>query len=113
MWVGVGHAWGSVGGPTGVADAGFAGERVVDEEVGEIYQLADSPAAVKLAIRDRGDPGAVVAAVFKAFERLDKGWCSFVIAEDADDTTHEISLSTWPLLRRGVSGRGGGRGQIC
>jgi hypothetical protein len=73
--VGVGVADGrrAVGGPAGVADAGLARERFVDEEVGEVHELAHRAAAVEAARVHRGDPGAVVAPVFEALQRLDEG----------------------------------------
>jgi hypothetical protein len=88
MRVGVGDGGGAVGGPAGVADAGLAGEGLVDEEVGEVDELAHGTAAVKLAGVDRGDAGAVIAPVFEPFQRLDQEGRCFMISKDPDNTTH-------------------------
>ena len=88
MRVRVHHGGGAVGRPAGVADAGFAGEWVVNQQIGEVHQLADGAAAIKPAVLHGGDPGAVVATVFEALQRFDQNRGGFVIAKDADNTAH-------------------------
>ena len=84
----------AVGRPAGVADAGVAADRVLDQEVGERDQLADGAAAGELAVVHRGDAGAVVAAVLQPLQRLEDQRGDLVAAEDRDDAAH---LSACPF----------------
>jgi hypothetical protein len=93
--VGVGVADGScaVCRPAGVTDAGLARERVVDQQVGEVHQFADGAATVETALMDGCDTCRVVAAIFKAFQRLDQQGGDFVVPKDTDNSAHFKPLS--------------------
>ena len=80
-----------MGRPAGVADAGVAAERVADEEVGEGDELADGAPAVEAAVVQRGDAGAVVAAVLEPLQRLEDQRRDLVAAEDGDDAAHQVA----------------------
>ena len=56
--------------PTGVADAGGAGQRRALQCRHQVAQLAFGAAAVDVAVHQGGDAGAVVAAIFQAAQRL-------------------------------------------
>ena len=86
--VGVGHCGGAMRGPAGVADPGLSREGVVDQKVRQIDQLADGTAAVQPPGVHRGDPGAVVAAIFQPLQRLDQQGCCFMVPKDPDNTAH-------------------------
>ena len=109
--MGVGDGRRAVGGPAGMADARLAGQRVMHQQVGEIDELARRRGGGRVdAVVDRGDTGAVIAAIFQAFQRLDNDRGRFVLSEDSDNTAHMVNLFAGPLSRpstyRTISGRG-------
>ena len=60
------------------------------QKVGKVHQLADGAAAVHAPrIADRGDTGAVIAAIFQSLQRLDDDRGGFVLAEDTDNSAHQ------------------------
>jgi hypothetical protein len=63
-----------------MAYARFARQGFFNQTVRQVYQLANGPAAFEMACVDRGDAGAVIAAVFQAFERFDQDWSDLVIS---------------------------------
>jgi len=69
-----------MGCPAGMAYARFARQGFFNQTVRQVYQLANGPAAFEMACVDRGDAGAVIAAVFQAFERFDQDWSDLVIS---------------------------------
>ena len=89
----------AVGRPAGVADAGVAADRVLDQQVGERDQLADGAAALEAAVLQRGDAGAVVAAVLEPLQRLEDQRRDLVPPEDADDAAHQASAFLAPSAR--------------
>ena len=80
MGVGVGDIGRAMGGPTGMADAGLARQGFMHQQVAEIDQFSDRTAAIKLPVVDGGDPGAVIAAVFQSFQRLNQRRRGLVMA---------------------------------
>ena len=68
----------------------MAGQRVVDQKIRQVHQLADSAAAVKFAVVHGGNAGAVVAAIFETAQRLDQSGCNFVLTQNANDTAHSL-----------------------
>ena len=70
--VGVPDRGAAMGRPAGVPDPGLSGERLVDQQVREIVQLADRAAAVQRAVMDRCNARAVIAAIFQPLECLDE-----------------------------------------
>ena len=101
--VGVAHRGRAVGRPAGVADAGVAADRVLHQQVGERDELADGAAAREVAVLQRGDAGAVVAAVLEPLQRLDEQRRDLVPAEDGDDAAHqEAAFSALSARRRSM-----------
>src|SRR5690606_36529449 len=54
----------------------------------EIGQLALGAAPLDAAVDQRGDAGAVVAAVLQALERVEQEWSGRLAAENANNATH-------------------------
>ena len=89
MWVGVVGCRRAVGGPTGMADAGFARKRVVDQRVRQVHQLADGATTTQLAFRVDGcNARTIIAAVFQPLQCFDKDRRCFVITKNPYNTTH-------------------------
>src|SRR6056297_1829959 len=85
---------GTMGGPAGVTDAGFTGQRMMHQQIREIDQLAHGAPTVEPSVVQRGDPGAVIAAIFQPPQRLDKDRGGLVIAQNSDNSAHQ-SVSFW------------------
>ena len=83
----------AMGGPAGVADAGFAGQGVVDQKIGEVDELAHRATTVQLALVDGGDPGAVIAAILQPLQRLDQKGGHFVMAQNPNNSAHLLQNS--------------------
>jgi hypothetical protein len=92
--VGMGIALGgrAMGRPAGMADARRAGEGPALEHGGEIAELALGAAAIDAGAVERGDAGAVIAAIFEAAERFEDERSRRACAQDADDTAHRNSI---------------------
>src|SRR5258708_32351025 len=60
----------AVGGPAGVADAGVAGERLGFQSRFQILELAFGAAPLKVGAFQRRGTCGIVAAIFKALERI-------------------------------------------
>jgi hypothetical protein len=86
--------------PARVADADGAAERLFLQLVGKVDEFAFGAAAFDLAINQRGDARAVIAAVFKALEALHQLRGRFFFTENADDTAHAIFLPSFILSLR-------------
>ena len=87
-----------MGRPPRVPDPGFALQRFMDQQVGEVHQLAKRAAAIKLLrVVDRGDPSAVIAAIFQPFQRFDDDRGGFVLAQNPYNTAHFTTLFAGPL----------------
>ena len=56
--------------PAGMADAGRAAQRRRVQHRGQVAELALGAAALDMAVDQRGDAGAVIAAIFQAPQRL-------------------------------------------
>ena len=89
MRVRVGLVGGAVGGPAGVADAGDAAQRLGLEPLGQMVQLAGCPPPLDPAGHQRGDPGAVVAAIFEPPQRVQQKRRCRPAADHPDDATHD------------------------
>ena len=76
--------------PAGVADADIAAERLRIEAERQVVQLPRSPPPLDLPIDQRGDAGAVIAAIFKPPQALHNGSRHVVAADDADDAAHGL-----------------------
>ena len=61
--------------PARMADAGRAGQRQTIQHGGEIAKLALGSAALDVAVDQRGDAGAVVAAIFQPAQRIQDQRC--------------------------------------
>ena len=83
----------AVGGPAGVADAADAVD--VLAVVGELIKIFKKAAALEGAYAPvvlHGDPGGVIAAVFKPFESLQKYGRGLLRACEANYSAHYFSL---------------------
>ena len=78
MCVRNGHA--AMGRPAGLADATFPGKGFMHQKVREIDQLAHRPTTIQPTVVHRGNPGAVIAPVFQAFQGLDQKRGNFVVS---------------------------------
>ena len=90
-------------GPAGMADAGFARERLMHQEVRKVHQLADSTPPIKVPGIDCGYPRRVISAIFEPFQCLDEKGGHLMLAQNADDTAHLLCLpnnSDDPSFRR-------------
>jgi len=90
----------AVGGPSGVADAGFTGQGIMDQKVRQVDQFANGATTIQNATVYCGDARAVIAAIFQTFQRLDQRGGGFVVSKNADNTTHGINLPIWRLSPR-------------
>jgi ATP-dependent DNA ligase len=86
----------AVGGPTGVAHADMAFERVALEDLDQAVELADGTADGNLSLTvDDGDAGGVVAAVFEAAQALDDNWHGLTFTDVADDAAHLLGSAAF------------------
>src|SRR5690606_12595306 len=74
--------------PAGMADPGLAADRITHQQIRQCDQLADRAAPIQPALMQRGDAGAVIAAVFQPLQRFQDQGCDLVTAEDADNPAH-------------------------
>ena len=80
MGVGVHDCGSAMGRPAGVAYARFARQRFCNQTVRQVDELANRAAAFEMACIYRGDTGAIIAAVFQAFECFDQDRSDLVIS---------------------------------
>ena len=76
--------------PAGMADANRARERLAREFLFQIAELALGAPARQHALLQGGDAGGIVAAVFEALERIDQERRDRLVADNSDNTAHEI-----------------------
>ena len=88
--VGVGVLPGNLpmGGPTGVADAGGAADRVLLNGAAEFVDAADFLTDGNHPLLEGGDPGRVIATVFQAAESLQKDGDGLGTTDISDDSAH-------------------------
>src|SRR2546430_2006724 len=79
--------WLAVGGPTGVADADQALQRLALQPRLKIAELALGAPTRQHAMLERSDAGGIIAAVFKALQRVDKLPRHRFMAENSNDST--------------------------
>ena len=92
MRVGVFFGRTTVCGPTRVAHAVRAIDRIFLQDVFKIAQLALSPANLQLVILvNSGNAGRVVAAIFKLAQALDDQRHDLFVSDVSDYSTHRIS----------------------
>ena len=77
----------AVGRPAGVAHAGMGVEVFADEAVFEVGDLSFLFIYAEVVV-EQGDAGAVVTAVFQAFEAFQDDWISFSGSDISDNATH-------------------------
>ena len=78
--------------PARVADAVVAGERVGDDHVLEVRQLAGAAPQVDRAVADDRDAGRVVAAIFELPQPVDQHRHDVLRSDVADDPAHSAIL---------------------
>ena len=89
----------AVRGPTRMADAGVAHERLDLEQLLEIDELPLRPAPFEPAALERGHAGEVVAAIFEALQRIDHRLRDRPLTQNADNPAHRpYSLEPCVLL---------------
>src|SRR3989442_15978263 len=92
MRVGIFFGRTAVRGPTRVAHAVRAIDRISLQDVFKIAQLALGPANLQLVIFvNRGNAGGVVAAIFKLAQTLDDQRHDLFVSDVSDYSTHRIS----------------------
>ena len=92
MRVGIFFGRTTVRGPTRVAYAVRAIDRIFLQDVFKIAQLAFGPANLQLVIFvNRGNAGGVVAAIFKLAQALDDQRHDLFVSDVSDYSTHRIS----------------------
>ena len=100
--VGVGILPGDLpmGGPTGVADAGGAADRVLLDGAAEIIDPADFLADGNQSFFKGGYPGGVIATVFQTAEPLQQDGDRLGTTDISDDSAHGMKK-----VGKGVGGR--------
>ncbi len=88
MRVGVSVGGAAVGGPARVANAVTTGGRLIGQQRGQLGNSACPLAEVQFRASQRGHAGAVVAAVFQAFQALQQNWLRLTAADVTNDSTH-------------------------
>ena len=88
MRVGIVAGWCAVGGPAGVGDADAGGQGIKHKFAGQVGQFARRAPPVHHAVVDGGNPGAVVAAILKPPEAIDKSIRHRLTRNNADDAAH-------------------------
>ncbi len=78
----------AVGSPAGVADAERAAHRAAAKEGGQVVDAAGRFGDVKLAVVERGDAGAVVAAVLKLPQARQQEVGRLLMTDVTDDSAH-------------------------
>jgi hypothetical protein len=69
-------------------DAGMTRERLGPQSRFEVFQFAFGAAALEMVAFQRGDPGGVVTAIFKALERIHQLLSDRSSPENADNAAH-------------------------
>ncbi len=91
MRMGVALAGNAVRGPTRMADAGGAAQRLRGKQGLQIAQLALGAAAGELALFERRDAGGIIAAIFEPFQRVDQRVDDRLFSQNPDDSAHGLS----------------------
>ena len=93
MGVRIGLVRHAVGCPAGVADAGDAAQGLLLQALGQVDELARGPPAFHAPRHQGGDPGAVVAAILQASQRIQQQRRRGAASDHADDATHDAPNS--------------------
>ncbi|MNC62156.1 hypothetical protein D3C75_1121500 [compost metagenome] len=81
--------WGTVGGPTGMGDTQVAGQRFSADCSFQLTDLADTTAALEVALLGvNGQTCAVIAAVLETLEAFDQNGCDVTFGDGTNDSTH-------------------------
>src|SRR5580698_7817876 len=91
MGVGVAVVGLAVGGPAGVSHTGVGVEVFADKAVFEVGDLSFLLVYAEVAVEE-GDAGAVITAVFEAFEAFQDDWICFSGSDISDNATHRNSI---------------------
>ena len=73
-----------------MADADCAPEPFAIERCGQVDQFPGRAAAIDVAVHQRGDAGAVIAAVFQAAQRFQKKGSCWPLSDNAHDAAHAL-----------------------
>ncbi|VUX45921.1 hypothetical protein DF3PA_170022 [Candidatus Defluviicoccus seviourii] len=85
----------SVRRPAGVADADPAGSWILGKHGLEVDEFARGATADDRAVRQRGNPGRVVAAILQPAQAFNQQWLNVCFADNSDDAAHGLAI---PLL---------------
>jgi hypothetical protein len=66
-------------------------QRLVDQKVSEVHELAQSAAAVKPPAIHSGNARAVISPVFQTLEPFDKNGRRLMLSQNAYYSTHSVS----------------------
>jgi hypothetical protein len=86
--MGVAFSGASMRRPPRVANPDVTLERLFVEPHLEIAELTFGASTIKMSVLERGDAGAVVAAVLETAQRVDQVNRDRLIGENSDDATH-------------------------
>src|SRR5690242_1094806 len=78
----------AVGGPARVPDPGMTRQRLAAQPRFEILQLAFGPTSRQPIALERRNACGIVAAIFKALQRIDELFCDRAAPENADNAAH-------------------------
>ena len=93
--VGVVDRWRTMGGPASVANPGFARQRVMDQQVTQVDQLAYRPATPQRPVIHSGNAGAIISAIFQPFQRFNQNRGDLMLPQNTYNSTHKLR----PLYR--------------
>ena len=80
-----------MGGPAGVANAGFPSQRIVHQFIRQVDQFANRAATIQHAVVHGRNACAVIAAILKTLECFNQNGRDFVCAQYPYNTTHIIN----------------------
>ena len=81
----------AVGRPARVRDADGAAERLSAQLAREVVELSLGAAAGEVALIDRADAGAVIAAIFEALQAIEQALRNDFLADNSNDPAHAPS----------------------
>ena len=74
--------------PARVPDADVALQRLLDETLLQILELAFGAAAIESSVLDRGDACGIIAAIFEPAQGVDQIAGDRLAAQNSDDAAH-------------------------
>ena len=82
----------AVGGPAGVADAGMAGERLTLSRTSRLFSFPSARRRVSARL-PASQYRRIIAAIFKALQRIHDFTSDLTATKHADNSTHAVLIS--------------------